>query len=125
MGGLLRPALCGTAGLHVHPVRCIPVLLRVQLCQPVQQGGGQAHVGHGGQGHGGAAQGPAQLRLGEGNLEPHAVAVGGEVLAPAAGAVGGVGGQQQHPGVPGPGHGLHRLFSHRQAAAPQAEAQQG
>ena len=66
-----------------------------------------------------------QLRLGEGDLEPQAVARLGEVLAPAAGALRRIGGQQQHPGVPGPGHGLHGLFSHRQAAAPQAEAPQG
>ena len=68
---------------------------------------------------------PAQFRLGEGELEPQAVTGLGEVLAPAAGALRRVGGQQQHPGVPGAGHGLYRLLAHGQPAAPQAETQQG
>lgn len=100
MGRLLRPALRGPAGLYIHPVRRVGVLLRIQLRQPVQQGGGQSHVRHRGDGHGRPAQGPAQFRLGEGELEPQAVTGLGEVLAPAAGALRRVGGQQQRPGRP-------------------------
>ena len=59
MGRLLRPALRGPAGLYIHPVRRVGVLLRIQLRQPVQQGGGQSHVRHRGDGHGRPAQGPA------------------------------------------------------------------
>ena len=35
MGRLLRPALRGPAGLYIHPVRRVGVLLRIQLRQPV------------------------------------------------------------------------------------------
>ncbi len=72
-----------------------------------------------------SAHGLPQLRLGEGELEPQAISRLGEMLAPAAGVVRRVGGQQQHPGVPGAGHGLYRLLAHCQTAAPQAEPQQG
>ena len=118
----------GPAGpSHPAPVRRVGVLLR-DPAPPAGAATAAASPASVTASDGAAAARPRarpSSSLVEGELEPQALAGLGEVLAPAAGVVRRVGGQQQHPGVPGAGHGLYRLLAHGQPAAPQAEAQQG
>ena len=118
-GGFAFP-LRGPLGLQLQLGKVLVLFGGVQLRQAADHCHRQADIRHGGHGGGAPAGGLPQFPLGEGDPQPQALARFREMPDPAGGVVRRVGGQQDHPGVPGPCHSLHRLLAYLQIPSPEA-----
>ena len=121
---LLPLPLKDTVGLLAELLGGGAVALRGADRQLLGERGGKAGVRQGQHGAGAPAEGEAQLRLGEGDLQPQDISSLAEVGGPAAGIGGGVAGQKDQAGLPGAAGRAHRLLADLQTAGLAGQAEQ-
>ena len=125
VAALPRGLVGGALGFQFQLGRGLVIVDGIQLCQTMHHRVGKANIGDGHHSGSAASAAAAQFSLRKRDTEPDALADLGKVADAAHGVVRCIGGQQQHAGISGPGHGLHRLLADCQMVAAQAQAQQG